>query len=269
MDCPPWALQESKLSGHNKWSSIKHRKAAQDAKRGALFNKIIRELVVAAKEGGGDIKNNAALAAAVEKARENAMPKETMERAIARGAGAGSGENYERLTYEGRGPGGVALVIFTLTDNKNRTVADLRHIISKNGGALGENGSVSWMFERKAQVVIRSSKGEGVELGEDALLEACAEAGADDFKLEGDTAEIYAAPESLLAVREWFKASSDYTVLGSDLAMVPKDSVEITSSDEARRILRLIDALEDHDDVQTVYSNWSMSDELLEAAAGQ
>jgi YebC/PmpR family DNA-binding regulatory protein len=253
------------VSGHNKWSSIKHRKAAQDAKRGAAFNKIIRELVVAAREGGGDAKNNAALAAAVEKARESAMPKDTMERAIARGAGAGSGENYERLTYEGRGPGGVALVIFTLTDNKNRTVADLRHILSRHGGSLGENGSVSWMFERKAQVVVRSSKGEGVELSDDELLEACAEAGADDFKAAGDTAEIYASPDALMQVREWFKAAPAYEVVSSDLAMVPKDTQDVASADDARRIMKLLDSLDEHDDVQSVYNNIEVSDEIAEA----
>jgi YebC/PmpR family DNA-binding regulatory protein len=253
------------VSGHNKWSSIKHRKAAQDAKRGATFNKLIRELVVAAKEGGGDPKNNAALQAAIEKAREAAMPKDTMERAVARGAGAGSGENYERLTYEGRGPAGVAMVVHTLTDNKNRTVADLRHIFTKYGGSLGENGSVSWMFERKAQLIVRSAS--GADLSEDDMLEACAEAGADDFKIEGDAAEVFAAPDALMSVREWFKGSGKFSVESSDLAMVPKEHVEIIAQDEAKRILRLQDALDDHDDVQTVFSNWSMSDELVEAAS--
>lgn len=254
------------MSGHNKWSSIKHRKAAQDAKRGATFNKLIRELVVAAKEGGGDPKNNAALQAAIEKAREAAMPKDTMERAIARGAGAGSGENYERLTYEGRGPAGVALVVFTLTDNKNRTVADLRNIFSKSGGSLGENGSVSWMFERKAHLLVRRK--DSAQPTEDELLEACAEAGADDFKLDEEGAEVFAAPEQLAAVREWLVSNGKYEIVSSELAMIPKDYVEITAQDEARRVLRLLDALDDHDDVQAVFSNWTMSDELVEAAAG-
>ena len=251
------------MSGHNKWSSIKHRKAAQDAKRGAVFNKLIRELVVAAREGGADLSTNASLAALADKARSSNMPKETMERAIARGAGASGGDNYERITYEGRGPAGTAMIVFTLTDNRNRTVADIRHIFAKHGGQLAENGSVTWMFERKGQVVIK-----GLQLTDDALLEACAEAGADDFKLDGEVAEIYCAPEDMAQVRAWFKASGKYQVDSSDLAMIPKETVEITEEDGARRLLRLLDALDDHDDVQTVYSNWSMSDDLVEKVAG-
>jgi YebC/PmpR family DNA-binding regulatory protein len=253
------------LSGHSKWSTIKHRKGAQDAKRSAAFNKIIRELVVAAREGGADPKNNAALESVMIKARAAAMPKETMERAIQRGAGGIGGENYERLTYEGRGPGGVAMIITTLTDNKNRTVADIRHIFAKNGGQMAENGSVSWMFERKAQVLVKAAGNETLDA--DELLEACAEAGAEDFKLDGDHAEILADPTDLMQVREWFNANSKYDVEESDLAMVPKETTEVTTPEEAKKILRLQDALEDHDDVQNVYSNWSMSDELLEQVA--
>jgi YebC/PmpR family DNA-binding regulatory protein len=250
------------MSGHNKWSSIKHRKAAQDAKRGAVFNKLIRELVVAAREGGGDPSTNASLAGLIDKARGYNMPKETMERAIARGAGKGEADNYERITYEGRGPAGTAMIVFTLTDNRNRTVADVRHIFAKHGGALAENGSVSWMFERKGQLLI---KGSG--LSEDSLLEACAEAGAEDFKLDGEVAEIFCLPEDMASVRAWFKAHKQYSVESADLAMIPKETVEITAEDGARKLLRLLDALDEHDDVQTVYSNWSMSDELVEKVA--
>jgi YebC/PmpR family DNA-binding regulatory protein len=249
------------MSGHNKWSSIKHRKAAQDAKRGATFNKLIREIVVAAREGGADLSTNASLAAIVDKARGSNMPKDTMERAIARGAGAGSGENYERIAYEGRGPAGTAMIVQTLTDNRNRTVADIRHIFAKHGGALAENGSVAWMFERRGQLTLRG------KLSEDALLEDCAEAGADDYKLDGEVAEILCAPEDLGSVRDWFKASGKYTLDGADLALVPKETVEIAGEDEARKVLKLLDALDEHDDVQTVYSNWSMSDELVEKVA--
>ncbi|MDQ3024712.1 MAG: YebC/PmpR family DNA-binding transcriptional regulator [bacterium] len=253
------------MSGHSKWSTIKHKKAANDAKRGAAFNKIIRELVVAAREGGADPKNNAALESVMVKARSAAMPKDTIERAILRGAGGGGGENYERLTYEGRGPGGVAMIVTTLTDNKNRTVADLRHAFSKNGGQLAENGSVSWMFERKAQVLVKAAGGDMLDA--DELLEACAEAGAEDFKLDGEGAEILADPVDLVQVRQWFTDNAKYEVQESDLAMIPKETVEITAADEAKRILRLLDTLEDHDDVQNVYSNWSMSDELIEQVA--
>jgi YebC/PmpR family DNA-binding regulatory protein len=249
------------MSGHSKWSTIKHRKAAQDAKRGAAFNKIIRELVVAAREGGGDLKTNASLATWIEKARGAGMPKDTMERAIQRGAGGGGGENYERNTYEGRGPGGAALIVMTLSDNKNRTVADVRHAFSKHGGQMTENGSVSWMFERRAVINIK-----GDQLTDDALLEACAEAGAEDYRIEGDEAEIFAQTADFPTVREWFAKSGKFKVENADLAMVPKETVEITDEDAARKLLRLIEALEDHDDVQVVYSNWSMSDELVEKA---
>ncbi len=251
------------MSGHNKWSSIKHRKAAQDAKRGAAFNKIIRDLVVAAREGGGDPASNFALASAMEKAKGANMPKDTMEKAIQRGAGGAGGENYERITYEGRGPVGTAMIVTTLTDNKNRTVADVRHIFSKYGGQLADNGSVAWMFERKGIITI---KAEGIS--EDDLLEACAEAGADDFKTDGDIAEIYCDPDSFADTRAWFKESSKYMVESNDLALIPKEQVEITEANDARKVLRLIDALEENDDVQVVYSNWSMSDELIEEAMG-
>jgi YebC/PmpR family DNA-binding regulatory protein len=251
------------MSGHSKWSTIKHRKAAQDAKRGAAFNKVIRELVVAAREGGGDVKTNATLATWVDKARAAGMPKETMERAIQRGAGSGSGENYERNTYEGRGPGGAALIVLTLTDNRNRTVADVRHTFAKHGGQMTENGSVSWLFERRAVFSIS-----GAKLTDDELLEACAEAGAEDFRIDDGEAEVYAQVGDFTAVRDWFAHSGKYKVENSDLAMVPKETVEITEEDVARKLLRLIEALEDNDDVQVVYSNWSMSDDLVERVAG-
>lgn len=249
------------MSGHNKWSSIKHRKAAQDAKRGAAFNKIIRDLVVAAREGGGDPASNFSLANAIDKARASNMPKDTMEKAIQRGAGESGGENYERLMYEGRGPAGTAMMVSVLTDNKNRTVADVRHIFSKHGGQLADNGSVSWMFERKGMITL---KAEGIS--EDDLLEACAEAGADDFKFDGEVAEVYCDPDSFAEARAWFKGSKKFSVESNDLALIPKEQVEITETNDARKVLRLIDALEENDDVQTVYSNWSMSDELIEQA---
>lgn len=251
------------MSGHSKWSTIKHRKAAQDAKRGAAFNKIIRELVVAAREAGGDPKTNATLATWMDKARAAGMPKETMERAVQRGAGSAGGENYERITYEGRGPGGVALIIMTLTDNRNRTVADVRHALAKHGGQMTENGSVSWLFERRAVFNIS-----GKSLSDDTLLEACAEAGAEDYRIDGEEAEVFAQVGDFTSVRDWFSRSGQYKVENADLAMVAKETVEITEDDTARKLLRLIEALEDHDDVQVVYSNWSMSDELVERVAG-
>lgn len=251
------------MSGHNKWSSIKHRKAAQDNKRQAVFNKLIRELVVAAREGGGDPKNNATLEGLIDKCRLAAMPKETMERAIARGAGATGGENYERMTYEGRGPAGTAMIVDCLTDNRNRTVADVRHLFSKHGGLLGDNGSVSWQFERKGVLAV-----DAAGHSEDDLLEACAEAGADDFKFDGEGAEIFCDVPNLQAVKLWFMAQAGYEVKAADIAMVAKETVEITDEGDAKRLLKLIDALEDNDDIQNVFSNWSMSDELVERAAG-
>ena len=250
------------VSGHNKWSSIKHRKGAQDAKRSAVFNKLIRELVVAAKEGGADPTMNAALDAAVAKAKASNMPKDTMERAIKRGAGGESTENYERISYEGRGPGGVSFIIATLTDNKNRTVADLRHILSKHGGELTTTGSVSWNFERRGVVTI-----EGRSLDEDELLMACADAGADDFRIDGEVAEVYSAVENLNTVKGWFESQGQYTVKSSEPAMVPKETVELSELPDAKKVLKILDALEDNDDVQTVFSNWSMSDEVMEQAA--
>jgi YebC/PmpR family DNA-binding regulatory protein len=251
------------MSGHNKWSSIKHRKAAQDNKRQAVFNKLIRELVVAAREGGGDVKNNATLEAIVEKCKASSMPKDTMERAIARGAGNTGGENYERITYEGRGPAGTAMIVDCLTDNRNRTVADIRHLFSKHGGSLGENGSVAWQFERKGVLTV-----EAAGHSDDELLEACAEAGADDFKFDGEAAEVFCDVASLQDVKHWFAGQDGFSVKSADLAMVPKDTVEVTDENEAKRLLKLLDALEENDDIQNVYSNWSMSDELVERAAG-
>ncbi|MBN2083340.1 YebC/PmpR family DNA-binding transcriptional regulator [bacterium] len=251
------------MSGHNKWSSIKHRKAAQDAKRGAAFNKVIRELVVAAKEGGADPATNFALASAIERAKSANMPKDTMEKAIKRGAGESGGEDYQRISYEGRGPGGTAFIIETLTDNKNRTVAEVRHIFAKAGGQLGETGSAAWLFDRKGLVVIKEGP-----LTEDALMEACLEAGADDFKIDGEVAEIYSTVEDLQAVQQWFRDSGKYKIDRVEPAMIPKDPVEITEVAAAKKLLRMLDALDEQDDVQNVFSNWSMSDELVEEAAG-
>ncbi len=252
------------MSGHNKWSSIKHRKGAQDAKRGALFNKIIRELVVAAKEGGADPNVNFALSSAIDKAKASNMPKDTMERAIKRGAGGSDADTYERLTYEGRGPAGTAMIVYTLTDNKNRTVADLRNIFKKGGGELGNDGSVAWMFERLG--VINLAAG---EFSEDELIEACLEAGAEQYKLDGDVIEVLCQVDDLEDAKQWFRESERFTMASSSVAMVAKDQVEITGSSDGKKVFRLLELLEDNDDVQTVFSNWSMSDELMEQIADE
>jgi YebC/PmpR family DNA-binding regulatory protein len=251
------------MSGHNKWSSIKHRKAAQDSKRSAAFNKLIRELVVAAKEGGADPATNFALASAIDKAKGANMPKDNIEKAIARGAGQTGGDDYVRISYEGRGPGGTAFIVDCLTDNRNRTVAEVRHIFSKCGGQLGETGSATWMFERKGVVVVKDGP-----LDEDTLMEACIDAGADDFKLDGEAAEIYCAVEDLQAVKQWFKESERWTVDTAEPQMVAKDPVEVTETGVAKKVFRMLEMLEDNDDVQGVFSNWSMNDDLVESIAG-
>ncbi|MCH7471907.1 YebC/PmpR family DNA-binding transcriptional regulator [bacterium] len=254
----------ARVSGHNKWSSIKHRKAAQDSKRQAVFNKIIREVAVAAKDGGADPSINSSLAAAMEKAKTANMPKHTLEKAIKRGAGGGGEEIFTHAAYEGRGPAGTALIVSVLTDNKNRAVADIRNIFSKHGGALGENGSVSWMFARKGMLIVNADA-----LSEDDLLEACAEAGAEDFRIDGEVAEIYTDPDDFAAVREWFSNSERYKMQSFELAMVPKETVEVTEEGSARKLFRLLDALDDNADVQSVYSNWSMRDDLVEKVAAE
>ncbi|MCB1187251.1 YebC/PmpR family DNA-binding transcriptional regulator [bacterium] len=252
------------MSGHNKWSSIKHRKGAQDAKRGAIFNKIIRELVVAAKEGGADPTVNFSLSAAIEKAKAANMPKDTMERAIKRGAGGSDGENYERISYEGRGPAGTAMIVHTLTDNKNRTVADLRNIFKKGGGELGTDGSVAWMFERKGVINLENGG-----FTEDELIEDCLEAGAEAYKIDGDVIEVTCEVDDLEDAKQWFRGNDKYKMQSSSVAMVAKDAVDITDASSGKQVFRLLELLDDNDDVQMVFSNWSMTDELMEQIASE
>ncbi len=251
------------MSGHSKWSSIKHKKGAADAKRGKLFSKLTRAIIVAAKEGGGDPANNLALQNAIEKAKSYSMPKDNIDRAIAKGSGAGADqEAFETIVYEGYGPEGVAVIVEALTDNRNRTAADVRHMFSKHGGNLGATGAVAWQFERSGVVVVPA---DGVD--EEALLLAAADGGADDVSLDGDVFQVTAAPEFLAAVRAAVEAAG-FPVESAELQMIPKVTVAVEDEAKARQVMRLIDALEDNDDVQDVYANFDIPDQVLELVAG-
>ena len=250
------------MSGHSKWSSIKHKKGAADAKRGKLFSKLSRAIIVAAKEGGADPAANLALQNAVEKARSYSMPKDNIERAIARGSGADSdAQAFETVVYEGYGPSGVAIIVEALTDNRNRTAADVRHAFEKNDGNLGGSGAVAWLFERRGVVLVPA---DGVD--EDELTLAAAEGGADDVSLDGSTYEVVSAPEALRTVREALEAGG-FTLESAELAMIPKTTVEVADESAAKKLLRLIDQLEENDDVQDVYANFDIPGRVLEAVA--
>jgi YebC/PmpR family DNA-binding regulatory protein len=249
------------MSGHSKWSSIKHKKGAVDAKRGQLFSKLSRAIIVAAREGGPDPEGNATLAAAIQKARDNSMPKDNIERAIARGSGAGAdADAYETVTYEGYGPSGVAVLVEAVTDNRNRTAADVRHIFGKNDGNLGGSGAVAWLFERKGVILVPETEDE-----EDVML-AAADAGADDVQLEGSSYQVTTPPDELAAVRSALE-SAGIGVESAELTMLPRTTVDIEDETAARKLLRLMDALEENDDVQDVYANFDIPEGILEAVA--
>jgi len=250
------------MSGHSKWSSIKHKKGAADAKRGQLFSKLSRALIVAAREGGPDPASNLALANAIEKARSYSMPKENIERAIARGSGADSdAESFEQVVYEGYGPGGVAVLVEALTDNRNRTAADVRAAFAKHEGNLGGSGAVAWLFERRAVILVEA---EGVD--EDELTLAAAEGGAEDVERDGSSFRVTAAAEDLTAVREAIEGTG-ITPESSELTMVPKTTISLDDENAAKKTLRLIDALEESDDVQEVYANFDIPEQVMEAVA--
>jgi YebC/PmpR family DNA-binding regulatory protein len=250
------------LSGHSKWASIKRKKGATDAKRGQLFSKLTRAIIVAARDGGPDPAGNIALQNAIEKARENSMPKDNIDRAIAKGSGTGAdAAAYETVTYEGYGPGGIALFVEALTDNRNRTAADVRHVFTKNDGNLGESGSVAWLFERKGVILVPG------EIDEDELMLAAADAGADDVETEESSYRVTSAPESLHAVREALEAAG-FAIESAESTMVAKTSVEIEDEAVARKVVRMMDELEENDDVQDVYSNFDIPETVLEAVAG-
>jgi YebC/PmpR family DNA-binding regulatory protein len=247
------------MSGHSKWHSIKHKKGALDAKRGKLFTKFIKEITVSARTGGGDPDANARLRKAILDAKAGNMPNDTIDRAIRRGTGEEEGVNYEEITYEGYGPGGVALLIQSMTDNRNRTVAEIRHIFSKNGGNLGESGSVGWMFEKKGYIVVdKKTK------SEDELFELAIDAGADDLRDDEDNFEIITSPDAFEAVLKAVKTAGIEPQV-AEVEMVPQNYVKLEGGD-ARQMLKLMEALEDHDDVQKVSANFDISEADMAAA---
>ena len=250
------------MSGHSKWSTIKHKKGAADAKRGQLFTKLSKAIIVAAKEGGPDPANNLSLQNAIEKARSYSMPKDTIERAIARGAGSDAdGAAYETVVYEGYGPEGVAVLVEALTDNRNRTASDVRHLFTKFGGNLGTTGAVAWLFERRGIVLVSA---DGVD--EDELTLAAADGGAEDVELDGTTFQVSSAPEDLSGVRSAIEAAG-FTVDTAELSMVPKTTVAIEDEATAKKVVRLVEGLEESDDVQDVYANFDIPERVLEAVA--
>src|ERR1044071_4321396 len=250
------------MSGHSKWSTIKHKKGAADAKRGQLFTKLTRALIVAAKEGGPVPPPNPAPQKAAEKAGPASMPKDNIERAIARGSGTGpDAAAYEHISYEGYGPGGVAFYVDVLTDNRNRTAGEVRHIFARHDGNLAESGAVAWLFERKGVVLVDAASAD-----EDELTLAAADAGAEDVSEEGSSFEVTCAPEDLHAVREALEAAG-IAVTDAEVTMLPKTTVAIEDEATARKLLKLIDGLEENDDVQDVYANLDIPERVLEAVA--
>ena len=247
------------MSGHSKWHSIKHKKGALDAKRGKLFTKFIKEITVAARSGGGDPDANARLRKAISDAKAGNMPNDTIDRAVRRGTGEEEGVHYEEITYEGYGPGGVALLIQSMTDNRNRTVAEIRHIFSKNSGNLGESGSVGWMFDKKGYLVVNKSA-----KPEEELFDIVIEAGADDLRDDEDNFEIITSPENFESVAAALKSAGIETQV-AEIEMVPQNYIKLEGS-EARQMLKLMEALEDHDDVQKVSANFDISEADMAAA---
>ena len=245
------------MSGHSKWATIKHRKGAQDKARGKLFAKVLRQVEVAAREGGGDMSSNATLRTMFSKARDASVPTDTIERAIKRGTGELEGVKYEAITYEGYAPSGVAVIVECLTDNRNRTAAEIRNIFSKNGGSMAEPGAVSWQFERKGVVIVPKT------VAEDDLMLVALDAGAEDLSDQGDTWQVTCPPTDLGRVRAALEeAGLEYE--SADLTMLSTTSVPLANEADARRVLRVIDALEEDDDVQNVYSNFDIPDSILE-----
>ena len=247
------------MSGHSKWASIKHKKGAADAKRGKLFTRIIKELTVAARDGGGDPDSNPRLRTVIADAKAANMPQDNIKRAIRRGTGEEPGVSYEEVTYEAYGPGGVALMIEVLTDNTNRAVGEIRHLLSKHGGNLGTSNSVAWMFDKQGYIVVEKT---GVD--EETLMSVAIDAGADDFQEEGDTWEVVSAPEVYDQVLEAVKTTGVVPV-SAQLAMLPKNHIKIEGK-QAQQLLKLMDLLEDQDDVQHVWSNFDIDIKEIEAS---
>ncbi len=246
------------MSGHSKWATTKHRKGAKDQARAKVFAKLIRQVEVAAREGGSDVNGNASLRTMYQKAREASVPVDTIERAIKRGTGELEGLRYEAVSYEGYAPGGVAVIVETLTDNRNRTSAEIKHLFAKNGGSIAEPGAVAWQFDRRGQITLAGP------VDEDQLLEWVLESGGENFEVAGDEIVVTTEPQELARVREALEGYG-LRVLGSELTLVPQNPVPVSDESEARRVLRLVDAMDDHDDVQNVYANFDIADEVMSA----
>ena len=247
------------MSGHSKWHSIKHQKGATDAARGKLFARLARQIEVAARDGGGDMEANPTLRTMVQKARDGSMPKDNIERAIKRGTGELDGVRYETVTYEGYATNGVAVYVEVLTDNRNRTGSDVKNIFTRNGGSLAEPGAVAWQFERKGVLILEKSAA-----AEDDLMLAALDAGAEDIQDQGDTWQITTAPSDLHAVRTALDEAG-IAVTSSDLTMLPSSTIALDEASSAKSVLRVIDALEEHDDVQNVYANFDIPDDVLQS----
>jgi YebC/PmpR family DNA-binding regulatory protein len=250
------------MSGHSKWAGIKHKKAAQDAKRGRLFGKLIREITVAAKEGGGNPDTNPRLRTAIERAKDANMPMDNIDKAIKRGTGELPGVTYETCIFEGYGPGGVAIMVEALTDNKNRTSAEIRNIFSKKGGNMAGSGSVAWIFNKKGYILIDKS-----QINEDDLLALSLDAGAEDIKTEGKNYEIFSSPQDFEKVKQAIREKGVKWEI-AELTMIPTSTVKVTGQ-QAKQVLALSEALEDHDDVQKVYANFDIPDHILEELASE
>lgn len=246
------------MSGHSKWATIKHKKGALDARRGKVFTKLIKEITVAARIGGGDVDSNPRLRTAIQAAKAENMPADNIKRAVQKGTGELPGATYEEVVYEGYGPGGVALIIEVATDNKNRTLSEIRHILAKHGGNLGSHGSVSWMFHKKGYVVIEKGKAD-----EGTLLDLITEAGADDMVDDGSNWEILSAPDKFQLVVDRLKAAN-ITPVASEVSMIPQNYIKL-SGKEAQQMTRLMEELEDHEDVQHVYANFDIEEAELHA----
>ena len=252
------------MSGHSKWATTKHQKAAKDKVRGKLFAKLIRQVEVAAREGGGDLTSNATLRAMYDKAREASVPLDNIERAIKRGTGELEGVTYESVTYEGYASNGVAVIVECLTDNRNRTTSEVKNVFTRNGGSLAEPGAVAWQFQRKGMIIVDKTSG----VDEDELMLAALEAGAEDVADQGDTFDITTAPTDFTAVRDAL-AEGGIAMASTDLTMNATTAVPLETEADARKVLRVLDALEDHDDVQNVYANFDIPDEIFQAVSAE
>jgi YebC/PmpR family DNA-binding regulatory protein len=252
------------MSGHSKWATTKHQKAAKDKVRGKLFAKLIRQVEVAAREGGGDLTANATLRTMYDKARDASVPIDTIERAIKRGTGELEGVTYEQVTYEGYASNGVAVIVECLTDNRNRSTSEIKNIFTRNGGSLAEPGAVAWQFHRKGLIIVDKTSG----ADEDELMMAAIEAGAEDVADQGDTWDITTAPTDFTKVRDAL-TEAGVTFASADLTMIATTAVPLSTEGDARKVLKVLDALEDHDDVQNVYANFDIPDEIFQAVSAE